>query len=311
MKFSIVIPVYNKANQIIPTIESVFRQKFTDYEVVLVNDGSTDNLLQVLQPYAGRIRVINQKNGGVSVARNTGIQAAEGEFICFLDGDDEWLPDHLDLLQGLTCKYPHSDVFVTSHIVHFPNGKEQCSSAKVEACSMDEVCDDFLGLLNRFGYGLVHTNSMCIRKQFMLCHNISFMPGIRIGEDTDVWYRAALYAAVVFSKKATTVYHRENSTATKNSFFTENWIFSLREKDLLSDPDIPDQRKQSYLRLLDRYQLTCSRELMMRKQRDAAKKALNNVRYKTGKRYRLMYVFCRLPYAVCKIAYQHLMNKGK
>jgi len=95
---SIVIPAYNVAQYISETLESVFAQTFTDYEVIVVNDGSpdTENFEQAIEPYISRIRYLKQENRGASVARNTGLQAARGEFIAFLDADDLWLPAYLD-----------------------------------------------------------------------------------------------------------------------------------------------------------------------------------------------------------------------
>lgn len=94
---SVVIPAYNVAPYIGETLRSVFAQTFTDYEVVLVNDGSpdTEELERALAPYIDRIRYIKQENRGASVARNEGLSAAHGEFIAFLDADDLWLPNYL------------------------------------------------------------------------------------------------------------------------------------------------------------------------------------------------------------------------
>ena len=83
MKFSIIIPVYNKANTIVQALDSIFSQTFKDFEVIVVNDGSTDNVLEVLKSYNNSVKVITQRNGGVSVARNKGIENANGDYLCF------------------------------------------------------------------------------------------------------------------------------------------------------------------------------------------------------------------------------------
>ena len=95
---SIVMPVYNAASYIGETLDSVFQQTFTDYEVIVINDGSPDTvkLEQALEPYIGRIRYIKQENLGAGAARNEGLRAAQGEFIAFLDADDLWLPNYLE-----------------------------------------------------------------------------------------------------------------------------------------------------------------------------------------------------------------------
>ena len=95
---SIIIPAYNVAPFIDETLESVFAQTFTNYEVIVVNDGSPDTqeFERVIRPHSDRIRYLRQENQGASVARNTGLQAARGEFVAFLDADDLWLPNYLE-----------------------------------------------------------------------------------------------------------------------------------------------------------------------------------------------------------------------
>ena len=124
MKFSVVIPLYNKEHYIEATIRSVLSQTCTDYEVLVVDDGSKDNSLALARKFASdRVRIIPQENQGVSVARNTGILNAKGEYICFLDADDEWRPDYLATIDELTVKYPESAIFVTAYAVNMGNGK--------------------------------------------------------------------------------------------------------------------------------------------------------------------------------------------
>ena len=95
-KVSVIIPVYNGAATIGRALASVFAQTFTDYEVVVVNDGSTDATASVLAGYGDRIRVVTQANRGLPAARNSGIRASSGEYVAFIDDDDEWLPQMLE-----------------------------------------------------------------------------------------------------------------------------------------------------------------------------------------------------------------------
>ena len=94
-RVSIILPVYNGASTVARALESVFAQSFTDYEVVVVDDGSTDESASVLAGYGYRFRVISQSNRGVSVSRIAGMRSAAGEYIAFLDDDDEWMPEML------------------------------------------------------------------------------------------------------------------------------------------------------------------------------------------------------------------------
>src|SRR5271165_6482473 len=96
-KVSVVIPTYNAPNLLCETLESVFEQTFGDFEVIVVNDGSSDNTLERLQEFSAdsRLRVISQANGGIGAARNRGIADARGEYIALLDHDDLWAPAKL------------------------------------------------------------------------------------------------------------------------------------------------------------------------------------------------------------------------
>jgi glycosyltransferase involved in cell wall biosynthesis len=103
---SVVIPAYNAAKFIRRTIDSVLAQSYTDYELIVVDDGSTDETNQVVQSYGAKVRYIRQDNAGDGPARNAGIAAAQGDWIAFLDHDDEWLPDRLTLQMDLLQRNP-------------------------------------------------------------------------------------------------------------------------------------------------------------------------------------------------------------
>ena len=108
---SVVIPLYNKAYTVAHTLATVQAQTYTDYEIIVVDDGSTDGGADVVRSVCdSRIRLIMQANAGVSAARNRGISEARGEFIAFLDADDEWKPDYLSTQMQLVEKYSGCDV---------------------------------------------------------------------------------------------------------------------------------------------------------------------------------------------------------
>ena len=301
MRFSVIMPVYNKADTVCAAVKSVYAQTCDDYEIVMVDDGSRDGLEQALEPLRGpKLRLIRQENGGVSVARNTGIANAQGDYVCFLDADDLWQPDHLQTLSELIEKYPESSAFVTAHAVLLPDGQTLHSGVALAGLETDFETDDFLGLLNTTSYGVVHTNSVCARRAMLEQEGIRFEPGIRIGEDSDVWYRLGLKHKVAVTQKETTAYRREFSTATKSGFHVQNWIFSQRLEAILSDAGISDSVKASVQALIDRYNMTSCREYMAAGQRKEAKRVLALVKTKAGKRYWLTKIFTFLPCRLCK-----------
>jgi glycosyltransferase involved in cell wall biosynthesis len=302
MKFSVIIPVYNKADTIEAAVNSVYSQDVTDYEIIIIDDGSNDDLNNALADLScPNLRIIRQNNSGVSVARNVGIANAVGEYICFLDADDLWKSDHLKTIEHLILKYPDADVFVTSHETITPDGKIVKSSKALKGFDDDFITNDFLGILNITSYSVIHTNSVCVKTSVFAKDSICFEQGIKVGEDTDVWYRLALKNKVAVSKNDTTVYRREYSTATKSSFHVHKWIFSLRVQEILLDDEISEKVKESVVQLVDRYKLTSCREYMAEGNRTDAKRLLSEIVYRKGKRYILTYLFTFLPHSLCRL----------
>lgn len=300
MKFSVVIPVYNKANTIKDSINSVLSQTVKDFEIVIVDDGSTDNIREVLSEY-NDLKVVHQENGGVSVARNTGIDVAEGEFICFLDADDLWFPNHLEELFYHINENPDINYFITSHKTVYPDGRSYNSLDKLSETEGEFIItDNLFKLLNTYGDAIVHTNCICVKKETLVKRDLRFEPGERLGEDTDMWYRIALKEKLLLSKKVTNVYQRQYSTATCNTSNTQNWIFARRQSEILSCNDISGDVKNEYIKLIDRYTLACCRELACLGQGKLARKKIKSVKNKKGKRYILTYILCCIPAAICR-----------
>lgn len=166
-KFSIIIPIYNVEKYLSKCLDSLVNQTFTDIEIICVNDGSSDNSLQVLNEYASqdnRIKVINQENLGVSTARNVGIDNATGEYLLFVDADD-WL----DLK---TCEILYNSISINSADLlsfnaFFVKNKQEIYGLKKN--------------LNSVLYGEMW--SISYKKDFLLKYNIKFPKHIKIAED--------------------------------------------------------------------------------------------------------------------------------
>jgi len=121
--FSVVIPLYNKKNYIAATLQSVLAQTFTDFEIIVINDVSTDNSLSMVQAVNdSRIRVVShEKNSGLSASRNTGIKNATADYVAFLDADDLWKPQFLEKIQQLIINYPEADIYGSNYCEVYPN----------------------------------------------------------------------------------------------------------------------------------------------------------------------------------------------
>lgn len=137
---SVVIPMYNSEKTIVDVLESIRKQTRLDYvkQIIVVNDGSTDNSLAVVRNYAEMhkdlpIEVVDQENGGVSVARNRGMERATGEWIAFLDSDDEWFPSKLECQVQVLSDNPEID-FLGANWVDYPQrflGKKLCDFTRI------------------------------------------------------------------------------------------------------------------------------------------------------------------------------------
>ncbi len=113
---SVIIPTYNRKDIILKSINSVLNQTFTDYELIIVDDGSTDNTLELINNIDPRIKIITQKNSGVSAARNSGVRASQCKYIAFLDSDDEWVPLYLESCISFLENHPDDSVVHTEFI---------------------------------------------------------------------------------------------------------------------------------------------------------------------------------------------------
>ena len=189
MKYSVVIPLYNKEKYIQRTIQSVLRQTLKDFEIIVVNDGSTDESLKKalqMKKISDKIKIVDQKNQGVAVARNTGVENAEGRYIAFLDADDEWRSHYLETIDRLTDKFPESDFYVTAYCVVMGNGKYNYSSR----LTPKEGCLESYWMTFQYPYDFVWTSATVIKKEAVLRAG-GFQAGEKIGQDLDLWARVA------------------------------------------------------------------------------------------------------------------------
>lgn len=294
MKFSIILPVYNKANTIVQAIDSIYSQTCQDFEIIIINDGSTDNLLDVLNKYAKPIKVISQENKGVSVARNRGVDSAVGEYVCFLDADDMWYPNHLEVILNMMNRFPEVGYFGTCHKSSFPDGTVIDGNTRINKLGDVIFVEDLIGFVNKYG-GVLNTNSVCVKRSIITDEKIYFEPGEKLGEDVDVWYRIALKHPIAISTKMTTLYRREYSTATVVTSNATDWCFAKRQQSILNDIDITRNVKESYKAMCDRYYLTISREYCFNHSKKDAYKWMKKVSSKISIRYFVSLLLCVTP----------------
>lgn len=205
---SIVIPLFNKEKDIARTLNSVLSQTYGDFEIVIVDDGSSDNSLIEVQKFNDhRIRIIQQKNAGVSVARNRGVEEAKYDLVAFLDADDEWLPNHLNEMALLRENFPSCDVFATNYKIVDSEGNE-----RYPVDTQVVLKDQEYGIIDNYFDSAIRTAppissiSIAVRKQALKSIG-SFPIGITLGEDLLTWARLACKYSIAYSKTITAIYH--------------------------------------------------------------------------------------------------------
>lgn len=201
---SVIIPLYNKEKTISRALHSVLNQTFKNFEVIIVNDGSTDNSLEVVQSVVDdRIRIITKENGGVSSARNAGIKKAKYDYIAFLDSDDMWLSWHLQNICNMISK--HNDVSIAA----YSSRLRKCFTAD-EVSSItyrqgeDVVIDNYIKEC-AFRDDLIHSSNWAIKKSCF--YEVGFYnEGLSYGEDVEFYYRLFKKSKLVNYTAVTAVY---------------------------------------------------------------------------------------------------------
>ena len=192
--FSVIIPVYNKDKFVAKTLKSVLNQSFIDFEIIVVNDGSTDESEHVILNLRDkRIRYFSKKNEGVAAARNFGIEKATADYICFLDADDYWFPNFLETMHQCIQKLPNEKVFACA--IEIETGKKVIPAQYSFPQKGDFEVVNFFDASQK--EAVLWTSSVCIHKEvFKNCR--TFDEHLKISEDTDLWIRIGLQYQVVF-----------------------------------------------------------------------------------------------------------------
>ena len=223
---SVVIPLYNKEKQVGRTLSSVLAQTFQDFEVVIVDDGSTDGSAEVVKTFDNpRIRLIRQANAGVSAARNRGIDAARYDYIALLDADDLWEPEYLATQVNLIKEYPECDLFATDYSMKHENGNIIHSTINKLPFNTQS------GLLtNYFQVAAVSSPPICSISIVLTKKAINsiggFPIGIKVGEDLLTWARLACRFKIAYNRTPLA------------TFNIEGYGFTEKPKREPEEPDI-------------------------------------------------------------------------
>lgn len=205
--FSVIIPLYNKAPYVAKAIESVLGQTYRDFEVIVIDDGSTDQSLEVAKTFENKsITIISQPNSGVSTARNNGVNLAKYPYICFLDADDWWHPTFLEEMKRLITDFPDAGIYGSGYYI-VKNGQERIAPIGVPQGFERGIID----------YCEVYAKTLCmpltsisvVIPKHIFDEEKGFKSQLKFGEDFDLWIRIALKHKVILVNKPLAYYNQD------------------------------------------------------------------------------------------------------
>lgn len=245
---SVVIPLYNKGFIIKKTLESVLKQTVTDYEFIIVNDGSTDDSFEIVSQFLDeRIQLFQQENKGAAAARNLGIEKSNGKLIAFLDADDLWEANHLEELVKLYHDFPNCGIYCSRYRTII---SKKHSINNSFAYSFP---DDFRGIISDFFaasfINRVATSSSVLIPKNIIIENSCFNIAISSGQDIELWTKIAISNKVAIHNKSTAIYHFEIPNSLSKTPILKKTLINL-------DQFLEAERKNKSLKkFLDLYRL--------------------------------------------------------
>lgn len=203
---SVIIPLYNKETGIATALRSVLAQTYQDFEIIVVDDGSTDDSAAVVESFNDpRIKLIRQQNAGVSAARNRGISEAKGEYVAFLDADDEWMPEFLEEIRTLQETFPNCKAQATNYIFNSNGINSPTILNRIPFKGKRGVLSNYFEVAS-CSHPPVWTSAVCIERK-LLQEVGGFPVGVKAGEDLLVWARMAIHTQWAYSLKALAQYN--------------------------------------------------------------------------------------------------------
>lgn len=205
--FTVVIPLYNKETYIERAVQSVLAQTVQNFEIIIVDDGSTDeSMKRVIKIADPRIQIIQQSNLGASAARNRGIEAAHSDLIAFLDADDEWKPTFLETIERLKTKYPDAGAYATAYEIKLQNRRSIIP--RIE--NIPPV--GWEGLLEHYSRNVlkdlpINSSAVSIPKKTFDKAGL-FPVDNHLGEDQDMWFRISMHYPIAYSHTNQATYYR-------------------------------------------------------------------------------------------------------
>lgn len=243
--FSIIIPLYNKELYIESTIKSILSQDFPHFEVIIVNDGSTDSSLSIAESFIdSRISIFSSKNNGVAAARNYGVERAQCKYIAFLDADDTWSGNYLSNMKGLIDQFPDAGLYLSSHYI--------CSSSNTVQISPNlqkGVIDNYFKV--ELDYRITRLSATVVPVEIFE-HVGGFPNGMVSGEDSYFFAKIASRYPIAYSSEALVNYNKKFTGISirhgKIDKCQESWFDLLDDQDFYKNEFIADKAIKAGIR---------------------------------------------------------------
>jgi len=221
--FSIIISLYNKELYIENTLKSVLNQNFKNFEIIVVNDGSTDTSIDKIKSIkSSKFKIYNTDNNGVSHARNYGISLAKGRYIALLDADDYWHNNHLTELNTTIKKFPEAGIFCNNYEIYYRRDFIKPAQFSFSYSTHPILINDYFKC-SRIN-SVIWTSSACFSKNSFETIG-KFKTNLRTGQDIDLWIRYALQHEVAFNPKITMRYRNyDKSSLSKSNFNDDRYL---------------------------------------------------------------------------------------
>jgi len=233
-KVSVIIPTYNRVNYICEAIDSVLNQSFKDYEIIVIDDGSLDNTKKVLAKYDGKIRYFYQKNEGISSARNKGIKEAKGEYIAFLDSDDFWMKEKLEIQADILDR--SSDIALT-----------YCYAKRIDTNNRELDIKPSIPAIKAADFLRDARIPMTVMFRKNCLSDVGlFDERIKVGEDTDMWLRFSIKNKINFLEKRLAVIRTHDSNISDN--YEEMYLGKIKIIQKLLSNEIQNDFSRNELR---------------------------------------------------------------